>query len=254
MDKKLAITQIEISHGKFQNQRHKRKEQYELEEGVKDSYESQINEYERQKQELKLRKKQENLANVKFWERQIEEKKLLSDLDKLEEKQLKERLNKFEEMKQRRMQEEPSSRQAMLHGPLTEVNIGQVLKKALRDEQTRVRAINARRDAEDAGKKREDEIRATRNRRFNDHALQIMQAKQSKPKQPPLKEKQDSMENARGSIRRDTGVLPWRVSAPQKPGKLSCAYSRAKPSSRKDGYEQHFYITTYNLHFTFSRR
>lgn len=251
MDKKIAITQIEISHGKFKNQRHKTKEKYELEEGVKDSYESQINEYERQKQELKLRKKQENLANIKFWERQIEEKNLLRDLDKLEEKQLKERLSKFEEMKQRRMQEEPSKGQARLYGPLTDVNIGQVLKKALRDEQIRVRAVTAGRDAEDARKKREAEIRAAGNRRFHDHALQIMQAKHSKTKHQLLKEKQESVENARGSVRRDTRMPPWRVPAPQKPGKLTC--SQAKPSWLADGFEEHFYITTYSLHFTYGR-
>lgn len=253
MEKKIVITHIEIDHGTSKKWRHNGREPDAMERRVRDSYLCKMKEYERHEQEVKQRKRQEGLAYKKFWERQIEEKKLLRDLDKLQEKQLKERLNKFNELKQRRMREEPLTRQAMVYEPLADVNIEQVIKTALRDEQIRVRAETAKREAEDVKKRQEDEVRAARNKRLSDHALQIAQAKHSKTKRQLLKEKQDAWE----------GSSPWaptlRPAAPARgetrmPTTLTRNHTQIKPRSNRDDFDTFFNMSMYNLHIAYRRR
>lgn len=253
MDKKILITHIEIDHGTPKKRRHNGREQETIERRVRDSYLSKMKEYERQEQELKQKKRQESLAYKNFWERQIEEKKLLRDIDKLQEKQLKERLNKFNELKQRRMREEPLTRQAMVYEPLADVNIEQVLKSALRDEQIRVRAETAKREAEDSRRRREDEIRAARNKKLSDHALQIAQAKHSKSKRQVLKEKQEAWEKAAG------WTPAMRLAAPARgetrmPMALGRTQAQIKPRMNMDEFDTYFNMSMYNLHIAYRRR
>lgn len=255
---KIAIRRIEIAHRKHKRT-HKDKQQDELEMKVMGSYMSKMKEYKRQEQELKERKKQVSLAYMKFWERQIEEKKLLKDLDKLQEKQLKERLNKFNELKQRRVHEEPLTKEAMAYESLTEVNVEQVLKAALHSEQIRVRAETAKREAEDARAKREDELRVARNKRMSEHALKIAQTKHSKTKRQLLKEKQEALEKASGLAPRDpTGSEALRpVALPriktQMPTILTCTHTKFKPCSSADDSHPSFNMSVYNLHIAYSR-
>lgn len=250
MDKKIVITHIEIGHGSVKKRRHNGREQEAIERRVRDSYLSKMKEYERQEQELKQRKRQESLAYKKFWERQIEERKLLRDLDKLQEKQLKERLNKFNELKQRRKREEPLTKQAMVYEPLADVNIEQVLKTALRDEQIRVRAETAKREAEDSRTRQEEEIRAARNKRLSDHALQVTQAKHSKTKRQLLKEKQEAWEKAAGwapamrpAAARGETLMPTTTAR---------THTQIKPRSNMDDFDT--YLSMYNLHIAYRRR
>lgn len=258
MAMKITITCIEIDHRKHKIRTHKDKQQDELEIKVMGSYLSKMKEYERQEQELKQRKKQVTLAYMKFWERQIEEKKLLKDLDKLQEKQLKERLNKFNELKQRRVQEEPLTKEAMAYESLTEVNVEQVLKAALHSEQIRVRAETAKREAEDARAKWEDELRVGRNKRMSEHALKIAQAKHSKTKRQLLKEKQEALEKASGLAPRDpTGSKALRpVALPRvktrTPTILTCTHTKVKPCSRADDSHPSLNMSVYNLHILYS--
>lgn len=253
MDKKIVITHIEIDHGSLKKWRHNGREQETIERRVRDSYHSKMKEYDRQEQELKQRKRQESLSYKKFWERQIEEKKLLRDLDKLQEKQLKERLNKFNELKQRRMREEPLTRQAMVYEPLANINIEQVLKTALRDEQIRIQAETAKREAEDSKRRQEDEIRAARNKRLSDHALQITQAKYSKTKRQLLKEKQEAWEKAAG------WAPPTRPEAPARgetrmPATHTHTHTQVKPHTNMDDFDKFFNMSMYNLHIAYRRR
>lgn len=245
MDKKIVITNIEIDHGTLKKRRHNGREQDTIERKDRDSYLSKMKEYERQEQELKQRKQQESFAYRNFLERQIEEKKLLRDLDRLQEKQLKERLNKFNELKQRRMREEPLTRQAMVYEPLTDVNIEQVLKTALRDEQIRVRAETAKREAEDNRRREEDENRAARNKRLSEYALQIAQAKHSKTKRQLLMEKQEAWEKASGWAPTIRPLGPPRcdtcMSTP-----LARNHTQIKPRSNMEDYD--FNMSMYNLH------
>lgn len=253
MDKKIVITHIEIDHGTLKKRNHNGREQDVIERRVRDSYLSKMKEYERQEQELKQRKRQESLAYKKFWERQIEEKKLLRDLDKLQEKQLKERLNKFSELKQRRIREEPLTKQAMVYEPLADVNIEQVLKTALRDEQIRVKAETAKREAEDSRRRHEDEIRAARNKRLSDHALQITQAKHSKTKRQLLKEKQEAWEKSSGWAPAMRPVGPTRGET-RVPTTLTHTHTQVKPRSNMDDYDAYFNMSMYNLHIAYRRR
>ncbi|TWW56429.1 hypothetical protein D4764_08G0004160 [Takifugu flavidus] len=217
-----------------------------------------MKEFERQEQEIKRRKTQESLAYARFWERQIEEKKLLRDLDKLQEKQLEERLNKYNELKQRRIREEPLTRQALVYEPLSEVNIEQVLKAALRNEQIRVRAENATREAEEARRRQDDELRAARTKRMSEDALKISQAKYSKTKRQLLKEKQEPWEKASGWALRDpTGSRAPRAVAPphtktRMPTIVTCTHTKVKPYSRTDDFEPSFNMSIYNLHIAYS--
>ncbi|CAG03253.1 unnamed protein product [Tetraodon nigroviridis] len=211
-----------------------------------------MNEYERQEQELKQKNRQESLAYKNFWERQIEEKKLLKDLDKLQEKQLKERLNKFNELKQRRMREEPVTRQAMAYESLADVNIEQVLKSALRNEQIRVKAETAKREAEDSRRRQEDEIRAARNKRLSDHALQITQAKHSKTKRQLLKEKQEAWEKAAGWTPAIRPAAPAHGET-RMPMALNRTHTQIKPRMNMDDFDTYFNMSVYNLHIPYRR-
>lgn len=253
MDKKIVITHIEIEHGSLNKWRHNGREQHTIERRVRDSYLSKMKEYERQEQELKQRKRQESLAYKNFWERQIEEKKLLRDLDKLQEMQLKERLNQFNELKQRRMREEPLTRQAMVYEPLVDVNVEQVIKTALRDEQIRVRAESAKREAEDRKRRQEDEIRAARNKRLSDHALQISQDKHSKTKRQLLQEKQEAWEKAAGWAPAMRPVVPARGQT-QMPTTLTRTHTQIKPCTNRDDFDTYFNMSMYNLHVAYRRR
>lgn len=253
MDKKIVITHIEIDHGTFKKWMHNRREQDPLERRVRDSYLSQMKEYERQEQELKQRKRQESLAYQDFWKKQIEEKKLLRDLDKLQEKQLKERLHKFNELKQRRKHEEPSTRQDLVYEPLVDIKIEQVLKSALRDEQLRIRAEVAKREAEDSKWKRENEIRAARNKKLSDHARQVTQAKHSMTKRQLLKEKQEAWEKAAGWASGMRPGAPARSDA-WKPTMLTRPHTQIKPRSNMDDYDTFFNMSMYNLHVAYRRR
>lgn len=253
MDKNILMTHIEIDHGSFRKWRPNGREPDAIERRVRDSYLFQMKEYERQEQEMKQRKRQESLAYTNFWERQIEEKKLLRDLDKLQEKQLKERLNKFNELKQKRMREEPLTRQAMVYEPLADVNIEQVLKTALRDEQIRVRAEMAKREAEDSKKRQEDEIRAARNKRLSDHALQIAQAKHSKTKRQQLKEKQEAWEKAAGWAAAMRPVAPARRET-WMPARLTHTHTQIKPRSNVDDLDTYFNMSLYNLRIAYRGR
>lgn len=254
MDVKIVIASIEMDHKKHNIRTNEENKQDEFEKRVRDRFLSKMKEFERQEQ-ITRRKMQENSACNKFWERQIEERKLLKDLDKLQEKQLKERLNKYNELKQRRVCEEPLSRQAMVYEPLSEVNIEQVLKAALRNEQIRVRAEKAKREAEEARRRQDDKLRVARTKRMSEHALKISQAKdKDKTKRQLLKEKQEVWGKASGWALRDPmGSLAVRAAAPphtetQMPTIVTCRHTKVKSYSRTN----HFNPSFYNLHIAYS--
>lgn len=258
MDARIVFAHLEINHGKHKIRKHKENKQDEFEKRTQDIFLSKMKEFERQEQEIKRRKTQESLACEKFWERQIEEKKLLRDLDKLQEKQLEERLKKYSELKQRRIREEPLTRQALVYEPLSDVNIEQVLKAALRNEQIRVRVENTKREAEEARRRQDDELRAERTKRMSEHALKILQAKHCKTKRQLLKEKQEPRGKASGWAPRDpTGSLAPRAVAPphtktRMPTVVTYTHTKVKPSSRTDDFEPSFNMSMYNLHITYS--
>lgn len=258
MDANIVIAHIEIDHRKRKTRKHKENKPDEFEKRAQDIFLSKMKEFERQEQETKRRKTQESLAYKKFWERQIEEKKLLRDLDKLQEKQLEERLNKYNELKQRRIREEPLTRQALVYEPLSEVNIEQVLKAALRNEQIRVRAENAKREAEEARRRQDDELRAARTKRLSEDALKISQAKHGKTKRQLQREKQEPLEKASGWALRDpTGSLaPGAVAPPQTktrmPTIVTCTHTKVKPYWRTGDFEPSFSVSMYNLHITYN--
>lgn len=258
MDAKIVIAHIEIDNRKHKIRKHKENKQDEFEKRAQDIFLSKMKEFEKQEQEIKKRKTQESLACKKFWERQIEEKKLLRDLDKLQEKQLEERLNKYNELKQRRVREEPLTKQALVYEPLSEVNIEQVLKAALRNEQIRVRVENAKREAEEARRRRDDELRAARTKRMSEDALKISQAKYAKTKRQLEKEKQEPWEKAPGwALREPAGSLAPRAVAPphtktRMPTTVTWTHTKVKPHSRTDDFEPSFNMSMYNLHITYS--
>lgn len=258
MDAKIVIAHIEVDRRKHKIRKHKEKKPDEFEKRAQDIFLSKMKEVERQEQENKQRKTQESLAYKKFWERQIEEKKLLRDLDKLQEKQLEERLKKYNELKQRRIREEPLTRHALVYEPLSEMNIEQVIKAALRNEKIRVRAENAKREAEEARRRQDEELRAARTKRLSEDALKISQAKYGKTKRQLLKEKQERREKASGSALRDTpcSLAPGAVTPPQTktpmPTIVTCTHTKVKPFSRTDDFKPSFNISIYNLHITYS--
>lgn len=245
MDRKIIAAHIEIGHRKLNGtqQKHNGRQEYELEKKFRDSYQSQKKENDRQEQELKLRKRQENLAYMKFWERQIEEKKLLRDLDRLQEKQLKERINKFNEMKQRTMPDKHLTRQAVVYKPLMEMNIGHALQRALHEEQIRVRAETTKREAEDNRWKQEKEIRAARNKKLSNYALQLVEAKQSKSKRQLLKEKQEAWEKASGwAPKYPVGArMPVAPRTERRtPVRPTCTHTHRRPSPDTDDFDTFF--------------
>lgn len=77
MDAKILIAHIEIDHRKHKIRKHRENKQDEFEKQAQDIFLSKMKEFEMQEQEIKRRKTQDSLAYKKFWERQIEEKKLL---------------------------------------------------------------------------------------------------------------------------------------------------------------------------------
>lgn len=188
----------------------------------------------------------------------MKKKKLLRDLEKLQEKQLEEMLNKYNEFKQRRIREEPLTRQVLVYEPLVEVNIEQVLKAALCNEQIHVRAENAKKKAKEARRSQDDELRAARTKRMSEHALKISQAKYSKIKRQLLKEKQEPWEKASGwALRDSTGSLaPMAVAPPhtktRMPSIVTCTHTKVKPYSRTEDFEPSFNMSMYNLHIAYS--